>query len=66
VAFVTATFGLMAAGAVVQRLTGCLPETPRVLDEKEARRRQKRPAGRRTDRPRLGRHGPLVPPGPRH
>ncbi|MBK9517329.1 MAG: ThiF family adenylyltransferase [Anaeromyxobacter sp.] len=44
VAFVTAAFGLAAAAAVVQRLSGQLPATPRVLDPVEARRRLKRPA----------------------
>jgi len=42
IAFVTATFGLVAAGAVVQRLTGVLPDTPRVLAEAEANRRKKK------------------------
>jgi tRNA A37 threonylcarbamoyladenosine dehydratase len=41
-AFVTGAFGLAAAAAVVQRLTGLSPETPRVLSEKEAARRRKR------------------------
>jgi tRNA A37 threonylcarbamoyladenosine dehydratase len=45
VAFVTATFGLVAAGAVVQRLTGQVPATPRVLDEREVKRRRK-PGGK--------------------
>jgi tRNA threonylcarbamoyladenosine dehydratase len=39
---VTATFGLVAAGAVVQGLTGLRPKTPQRLDEKEAKRRRKR------------------------
>lgn len=43
VAFVTAAFGLAAAAAVVQRLSGQLPATPRILDQVEARRRLKRP-----------------------
>jgi tRNA A37 threonylcarbamoyladenosine dehydratase len=47
VAFVTGAFGLAAAGAVVQRLTGLVPETPRDLSEAErARRRKPAPAGR--------------------
>jgi len=42
-AFVTGAFGLAAAAAVVVRLTGVHPSTPRVLHEKEvARRRKKR------------------------
>jgi tRNA A37 threonylcarbamoyladenosine dehydratase len=45
VAHVTGVFGLVAAGAVVRGLTGLQPETPRVLDEKEARRRRKRGRG---------------------
>jgi tRNA A37 threonylcarbamoyladenosine dehydratase len=45
IAFVTATFGLVAAAAVVQGLTGQRPRTPVVHDEKEARRRRK-PLGR--------------------
>jgi len=42
IAFVTATFGLAAAGAVVHRLTGIHPDTPPLQDETEARRRKKR------------------------
>jgi tRNA A37 threonylcarbamoyladenosine dehydratase len=42
VAFVTATFGLVAAGAVVQRLTGQHPATRLLGDELEARRRKKK------------------------
>jgi len=49
IAFVTATFGLVAAGAVVQGLTGQRPATPAVLDEREAKRRRK-PAARTTPR----------------
>jgi tRNA A37 threonylcarbamoyladenosine dehydratase len=41
-AFVTGAFGLAAAAAVVQRLTGLSPDTPRVLAEQEAARRRKR------------------------
>jgi len=41
IAFVTATFGLVAAGAVVHALSGERPDTPRLLDEREARRRRK-------------------------
>jgi tRNA A37 threonylcarbamoyladenosine dehydratase len=41
-AFVTGAFGLAAAAAVVQRLTGLSPDTPRVLSEKEEARRRKR------------------------
>jgi tRNA A37 threonylcarbamoyladenosine dehydratase len=44
IAFVTATFGLVAAGAVVQRLAGVLPRTPRTLDPAEANRRRKKAA----------------------
>jgi tRNA A37 threonylcarbamoyladenosine dehydratase len=44
VAFVTGAFGLAAAAAVVQRLTGATPRTHRVISEKEAARRRK-PAG---------------------
>ena len=47
IAFVTAAFGLAAAGAVVQRLTGQLPATPPHLDEKELRRRRKKDTSRR-------------------
>jgi tRNA A37 threonylcarbamoyladenosine dehydratase len=39
---VTGVFGLVAAGAVVRGLTGIQPATPRVLDEREERRRRKR------------------------
>jgi tRNA threonylcarbamoyladenosine dehydratase len=42
IAFVTGAFGLAAAGAVVQRLTGVLPGTPPIADERELRRRRKR------------------------
>jgi tRNA A37 threonylcarbamoyladenosine dehydratase len=42
IAFVTAAFGLAAAGAVVQGITGVRPETPRLLDAAEERRRRKR------------------------
>jgi tRNA A37 threonylcarbamoyladenosine dehydratase len=42
IAFVTGAFGLAAAGAVVQRLTGILPATPPLVDERELRRRRKR------------------------
>jgi tRNA threonylcarbamoyladenosine dehydratase len=42
IAFVTATFGLVAAGAVVHALTGQRPETPPLLDEAETRRRKKK------------------------
>lgn len=45
VAFVTAAFGLVAAGAVVQGLTGLRPETPPLVDEVESRRRRKRRPG---------------------
>ncbi len=48
IAFVTATFGLVAAGAVVQRLTGLTPETPPLRDEAEARRRKKKATHRRS------------------
>jgi tRNA A37 threonylcarbamoyladenosine dehydratase len=41
-AFVTGAFGLAAAGAVVQGLTGVAPRAHRVLSEKEAARRRKR------------------------
>jgi len=44
VAFVTGVFGLAAAGAVVQRLTGQSPATPRQVHEVEQRRRRKKPA----------------------
>jgi len=46
IAFVTAAFGLAAAGAVVHGLTGQRPDTPALLDEKERKRRRKRPGGR--------------------
>jgi tRNA A37 threonylcarbamoyladenosine dehydratase len=42
VAFVTGVFGLVAAGVVVQDLTGVSPRTPRVLTEAERARRRKR------------------------
>ena len=51
IAFVTATFGLVAAGAVVNGLTGQRPETPVLLDEREAKRRRK-PAPRPVPRAR--------------
>jgi tRNA A37 threonylcarbamoyladenosine dehydratase len=41
VAFVTGVFGLVAAAAVVQRLTAVAPRTHRVLSEKEVSRRRK-------------------------
>jgi tRNA A37 threonylcarbamoyladenosine dehydratase len=41
-AFVTGAFGLAAAAAVVERLTGVRPSTPRLLHEKEVARRRKR------------------------
>lgn len=44
VAFVTGVFGLAAAGAVVQRLTGQSPATPRQVHEVEVRRRRKKAA----------------------
>ena len=47
IAFVTAAFGLVAAGAVVHGLTGERPETPPLLDEAEAKRRKKRATHRR-------------------
>ena len=40
-AFVTGAFGLAAAAAVVQRLAGVAPRSPRVLSAKEASRRRK-------------------------
>ncbi|HET9553988.1 MAG TPA: tRNA threonylcarbamoyladenosine dehydratase [Anaeromyxobacteraceae bacterium] len=46
IAFVTATVGLVAAGAVVHGLTGERPATPPRLDEKEAKRRRKKAAAR--------------------
>jgi len=42
IAFVTAAFGLAAAGAAVWRLTGLSPRTPRALDPAEANRRKKK------------------------
>jgi tRNA A37 threonylcarbamoyladenosine dehydratase len=42
VAFVTGVFGLAAAGAVVQGVTGVTPRTHRVLDDAEQARRRKR------------------------
>jgi tRNA A37 threonylcarbamoyladenosine dehydratase len=45
-AFVTGAFGLAAAAAVVQRITGLAPRTHRILSEKEEARRRKRPRGR--------------------
>jgi tRNA A37 threonylcarbamoyladenosine dehydratase len=47
IAFVTAAFGLAAAAAVVQRLTGQRPATPALLDEKELKRRKKKDTSRR-------------------
>jgi tRNA A37 threonylcarbamoyladenosine dehydratase len=47
IAFVTAAFGLAAAGAVVQRLAGQPPGTPPRLDEKERKRRRKKDTSRR-------------------
>ena len=47
IAFVTATFGLVAAGAVVHGLTGLRPATPPLQDEAEARRRKKKATHRR-------------------
>ena len=41
VAFVTGAFGLAAAGAVVQRLSGLAPRTPRTLAPAEEARRRK-------------------------
>jgi tRNA A37 threonylcarbamoyladenosine dehydratase len=51
VAFVTGVFGLVAAGVVVQDLTGVVPRTPRVLADSEQARRRKRaiPRGTRRD-----------------
>jgi tRNA A37 threonylcarbamoyladenosine dehydratase len=46
VAFVTGVFGLIAAGAVVQGITGVTPRTPRVLAEAEQARRRKRAISR--------------------
>ena len=37
----TGAFGLAAAAAVVQRLTGVAPRVPRVLSDAEAARRRK-------------------------
>ena len=48
--FVTGAFGLAAAAAVVQRLTGVAPRTHRVLAEAEQARRRK-PPRRSLDRP---------------
>ncbi|WP_242355016.1 ThiF family adenylyltransferase [Anaeromyxobacter sp. SG64] len=45
-AFVTGAFGLAAAAAVVQRLSGVAPETHRILSEKEEARRRKRQRAR--------------------
>jgi tRNA A37 threonylcarbamoyladenosine dehydratase len=49
-AFATGAFGLAAAAAVVQRITGVVPDRPTVLDGAEAARRRKkaprRPPGR--------------------
>jgi len=50
IAFVTAAFGLAAAGAVVQRLTGQHPATPPLHGEQELRRRQKKDTCRRPGR----------------
>lgn len=50
VAFVTGVFGLVAAGVVVQDLTGVLPRTPRVLADSERARRRKRDISRGTRR----------------
>jgi len=47
VAFVTGVFGLAAAGAVVQGITGVAPRTPRVLVDAEQARRRKRAISRR-------------------
>ena len=41
-AAVTGVFGLAAAGAVIQRLTGLAPRAHRVLSEAEEKRRRKR------------------------
>ena len=41
VAFVTGAFGLVAAGAIVQRLCGVTPRTHRVLSTREEARRRK-------------------------
>jgi tRNA A37 threonylcarbamoyladenosine dehydratase len=46
-AFATGAFGLAAAAAVVQRLTGEVPRTQRVLAPSELSRRKKRPPRRR-------------------
>jgi tRNA A37 threonylcarbamoyladenosine dehydratase len=45
IAFVTAAFGLAAAAAVVQRLTGVVPATPPLADEHELMRLRKRARG---------------------
>jgi tRNA A37 threonylcarbamoyladenosine dehydratase len=50
VAFVTGVFGLVAAGVVVQDLTGVVPRTPRVLADSEQARRRKRDIPRGTRR----------------
>ncbi len=50
VAFVTGTFGLVAAGVVVQDLAGVAPRTPRVLSDAEQARRRKRAISRGTRR----------------
>lgn len=42
VAFVTGVFGLVAAGAVIQGITGVRPRTPPVLADAEQARRRKR------------------------
>jgi tRNA threonylcarbamoyladenosine dehydratase len=51
IAFVTGTFGLVAAGVVVQDLAGAAPRTPRVLADAERARRRKRaiPTRKRRD-----------------
>jgi tRNA A37 threonylcarbamoyladenosine dehydratase len=51
VAFVTGAFGLAAAGAVVQHLTGLAPRTHRALSPAEEARRRKRRAGAKGRRP---------------
>ncbi len=50
VAFVTGAFGLAAAAAVVQGLTGERPRTRRILDDAERARRRKRAISRATRR----------------
>ena len=50
VAFVTGVFGLVAAGVVVQDLSGLVPRTPRVLADAERARRRKRGISRGTRR----------------